>query len=238
MRRRVTYIETLKDGTEVELDFELVEGTLLQAKAGDQYVVAYLVSDNLGWNIDDLIGDAMGKLYSAHRDCSRDEHSKMQEALGMDNDWKRDSDIQPDPDAVVLDCYEHGGQVWSISGHGMQCRWDTTRGAGVWVPDEYLREELEKLKGDERRARALLYAKQFLDTYNAILAGEVYGCVVQTYDENGERFESDSCWGFIGFDPAMESLESEYFKPTCASVQKQYDVDVRTSCGKQPELPL
>ena len=38
-------------------------------------------------------------------------------------------------DLVMLDCYEHGGQSWSISGTGTQCRWDTSRGAGVWVPD-------------------------------------------------------------------------------------------------------
>lgn len=55
-----------------------------------------------------------------------------------------------DRDVVVLDCYEHGGQVWSISGQGMQCRWDTSSGAGAWVPDDCAKEEIER--------RASIYA--------------------------------------------------------------------------------
>lgn len=51
-----------------------------------------------------------------------------------------------DPYAVKLDCYQHGCEVWSISGTGMQCRWDTARGVGVLVPDEESRKRLDQLK--------------------------------------------------------------------------------------------
>lgn len=51
---------------------------------------------------------------------------------------------------VLLDCYDHGGQVWSLSGSGTQCRWDTSSGAGVWAPDESALEEIKR--------RAELYA--------------------------------------------------------------------------------
>lgn len=54
-----------------------------------------------------------------------------------------------DVDAVVLDVYEHGGVAWSVSGEGMQCRWDTSSGAGVWVPDTCARDEILR--------RALVY---------------------------------------------------------------------------------
>lgn len=40
------------------------------------------------------------------------------------------------PLALLLDIHEHGGVVYSVSGGGMQCPWDTTRGGAVWVPDE------------------------------------------------------------------------------------------------------
>lgn len=53
-----------------------------------------------------------------------------------------------DPDAVVLDCYEHSGVAWSVSGEGMQCRFDTANGAGVWVPDDCTREEIHR-RGDQ-----------------------------------------------------------------------------------------
>lgn len=49
-----------------------------------------------------------------------------------------------DRDAVMLDVYDHSGLAWSISGGGTQCRWDTSRGAGVWVPDESAREEIDR----------------------------------------------------------------------------------------------
>lgn len=49
-----------------------------------------------------------------------------------------------DVDRVVLDCYQHSGVAWSISGEGMQCRFDTASGAGVWVPDDCTREEIQR----------------------------------------------------------------------------------------------
>lgn len=60
-------------------------------------------------------------------------------------DWKdvakeaweagRESGNVGNPLAVALDVYEHSGMHLSVSGEGMQCRWDTTRGGAVWVPD-------------------------------------------------------------------------------------------------------
>lgn len=47
------------------------------------------------------------------------------------------------PFVVTLDCYSHGGEAWSISGEGYQCRFDTASSAGVWVPDECLEDQLE-----------------------------------------------------------------------------------------------
>ena len=49
-----------------------------------------------------------------------------------------------DPCAVVLDIYEHSGVSYSISGQGMQCRWDTSTGAAVWLPSAEGLEEIER----------------------------------------------------------------------------------------------
>lgn len=46
--------------------------------------------------------------------------------------------------SVMLDVYEHGGISYSVSGSGMQCRFDTARGGAVWVPSEDQIEEIEK----------------------------------------------------------------------------------------------
>lgn len=40
------------------------------------------------------------------------------------------------PLTIPLDIYEHSGVAYSVTGTGMNCRWDTSRAAAVWVPDE------------------------------------------------------------------------------------------------------
>lgn len=56
----------------------------------------------------------------------------------------RDAGEIGDPDAVLLDLYEHSGVAYSVMGQGMNCRWDTSRGAAVWVPDDYARQEIDR----------------------------------------------------------------------------------------------
>ncbi|MBC8737088.1 hypothetical protein F6X40_09735 [Paraburkholderia sp. UCT31] len=41
------------------------------------------------------------------------------------------------PFRVKLDVYQHSGTSYSVSGEGMNCRFDTARGGAVWVPDSY-----------------------------------------------------------------------------------------------------
>jgi hypothetical protein len=48
------------------------------------------------------------------------------------------------PDRVSLDVYQHSGTAYSVSGEGMQCNWDTSSGAAVWVPDDCAREEITR----------------------------------------------------------------------------------------------
>lgn len=388
MRKRVSFIEEV-EGVDCELTHEPCEWQdILKAKVGDKLVIAYLVQDTDYRDVDDLMSDCMGTLYSFHRHADRSDHSNGLEALGNNSDgeanldavwdkheaeairryiecvlsdhtdadtvinyeetqnyeprdgetlaerarryvtadaeeayswnyvsevdtmhdvlekmWSEPAYFPGDRDAQLLSCYDHGGQVWSLSGSGMQCRWDTSNKAGVWVPDECLKKELDDgaaqaafafvkntnwirgtgksyqlvtvvWKDDYRNevvsvefsddssdlhakaktiaesmgtptarqiawGRAQLcevYAKQFLETYNAIISGDVYGCVVETFDENGAQIDEDACWGFIGGDYAKETLKSEYFDPTCKGVQKQYEHDVLTQCDKQVEL--
>lgn len=87
----------------------------------------------------------------------------------------------------VLDYFEHGDGRWSFRDHGVQCRWDTSRYAGVLIwqnpPGDM------GAKTPEDRAKD---AQAFLDEYNAWANGYVYGYIVE--DPEGEHL--DSCWGF------------------------------------------
>lgn len=89
-------------------------------------------------------------------------------------------------DAVVLDCYDHGGQVWSISGGGMQCQWDTARCAGVWVPDDCAKEEIDH--------RAPVYAVNYIREATVRLRGK--DNKYQLIDvETGDCIAMSDSWG-------------------------------------------
>jgi len=315
MRNRTVITEDF-EGFDYELEFEPV-GDILKAKVGDKVVIAYLVRDDDYRDIDDMMGDCMGKLLSFHGhskdiaegltalgkdsdgepdlDAVWDEHWEaatrryvamamrdatpdqiieqfeedpcdMPEAVEVARDlleqdcvgvsrwdrvlyeesmlqvllemWSEPEYFPGDPDAQLLDCYDHSGQHWSLSGGGMQCRWDTASGAGVWQPDKYLRQQIDSdvAEGKDRQAQCRIYAQQFLDQFNAIISGDVYGCVVETFELEGDQIESDSCWGFVGGEYAEESLKDCFFDPTCEALAKQYEEDVRTQNGTQMEI--
>lgn len=373
MRTRTVITEEI-EGVDCELSFEPVSWIdTHMAKVGDKLVIAYCVYD-YDCDVDDMMGDCMGKLYSFHRHS--DNAGECLEALGNNRDGERDLDkvwdrheeearrryvetvlrdhrdedtvveyeerstdyerregetvaetarryvtadaeegygwryvaqgdvmeavleemwedpayFPGDRDAQLLACYEHGGQVWSLSGGGMQCRWDTSNRAGVWVPDDYLKKELDStapgaafafvrntnwIRGTGKhyqlvkvvwdgekcnevvhvafsddsselhaQAKAIaaespaptpkqiawgreqmceVYAKQFLNTYNDIIAGNVYGCVVEWFDEDGNSIDNDACWGFIG-DHAEEALKTEFFDPVCERLRAEVAV--------------
>jgi hypothetical protein len=136
----------------------------------------------------------------------------------LDEAWQlaRLSGQLGDPYTVMLDCYEHGGQVWSVTGSGPQCLFDTARGAGVWVPDQCLREELDSIKTNEgidaARTKAVEFARQALGSYNAWLAGDCYGVAVDVFSTEGDRLkliDESAVWGYVGRKWAEESLSEE-----------------------------
>lgn len=373
MRKRTVITEDF-EGVDCELTHEPCEWHgILKAKVDDEIVIAYLVHDNDYRDIDDLIGDCMGRIVDAYNG-GRDEKSELYALAGCDSDGEKNidavwyehgaeavrryieavlsghsdedtvteyeerdtshlahdgetvaqtarryvtedaeggygwhyvmqedtmetvlSEMWEDPayypgnrDAVMLDVYSHSGQRWSVSGEGMQCRWDTSHGAGAWVPDKCLLKELDSqapqaafafvtdtswLRGTGKSYQLLqvvwsdathnkivhvefsddastlhakakliaemmseptphqiawgrerlceVFAKQFLKTYNAIISGDVYGCVVETFDLDGTPLKEESCWGFIGGDYAKENLKSEFFDPTCRGVSSE-----------------
>lgn len=151
----------------------------------------------------------MGKLLSLHRYSSTRGQALV--ALGCDQYGEVDESITSDKDGVLLDCYEHGGQHWSVG--GWLCRFGgAARGAGVWVPDDCLRSQLDddEADGKDRRAQAVLYAKQFLEQYNAIINGEVYGIVTETYDEFGGFISCDHVWGYVGSESTAEEMNMQF----------------------------
>ena len=80
---------------------------------------------------------------------------KVEEKLSDWNYAAAEQECQQPMDnyAVLLDVYDHSGRSYSLSGGGMQCRWDTSRGEAVWVADAYAKEEID------RRTRVYAFGK-------------------------------------------------------------------------------
>lgn len=205
------------NGVAVNLTFKPAEHIeAMSAKVGDKLALVYAVQDN---NVDaeDLIGDCMGELYSLHRHSVT--RQQAYKSLGLDCRGVVDEDLTPDKDAVLLDCYEHGGQFWSVHNEGLVCQFDTAKSAGVWVPDACLRSQLDddEKAGVDRQKHAVMYARQFLELYNAVIVGDAYGIVTEVYDEHGGFISCDSIWGYVGTS-CVEGEIREVFENVCEEV--------------------
>ena len=126
-------------------------------------------------------------------------------------DWDEVQNVcheRGDIDAVLLDRYEHGLCRYSVHSNG-GCPWDTSHGEAVWIPDKYLREELEKITDHEAHwKQAVEWAEQACESYTDWCNGNCYGHVIGVYDKvDGELVEEDSCWGYVGDEGAKESLK-------------------------------
>jgi hypothetical protein len=121
--------------------------------------------------------------------------------------------------AVSLDVYEHSGISFSVSGEGMQCRWDTARGGALWIPSD---EEIENIKIVALRDNKdeMLVAREFArgaaEEYTSWCNGDCYGVTVATYDAQGVELDSDECWGYIGREYAEQALKETFDSHTKA----------------------
>jgi hypothetical protein len=105
--------------------------------------------------------------------------------------------------AFVLDYFEHGNCVWSLSGSGPQCKWDQSRNAGLLIwkgKPKHLGTTIES-----RRE----VAKRMMEVYTEWCNGQCFWYNAETND----GIEIDSCGGFIGDDDLFSHLKSEVFKP-------------------------
>lgn len=112
--------------------------------------------------------------------------------------------------AFMLDYYEHGQGMYSLHGEGMQCRWGTSRYAGilVWMgkPSEMGAKTLEDRAKD---------ARGFLETYNNWMNGSVYGFIIE--DEEGEHI--DSCFGFYDKETLLDAIKENLDAGDCVQLE-------------------
>ena len=145
--------------------------------------------------------------WKAYSFSSRHGNSKDPDEVGFEED--EDGNHLPDKElqakldsglAFMLDYYEHGLCSWSLAGAGPQCRWDTSRMAGllVWEDEE---DAIGAKTPEDRRGDATAFINRFTQWCN----GQVYGYTIEAFskchacgqDETAEvDFDLPSCGGY------------------------------------------
>jgi hypothetical protein len=131
-----------------------------------------------------------------------------------------------DSDTVRLSYYEHDASLWFVDGIHKGAipdrEWDCVDFAGLWVPDESVKESCPDPPGDPERwnwmrQEAEAACQVYSDWCNDWCYGydiEVYlakkdneGEVLTDHDvyQNDEPVVTDNCWGYIGDDSVKES---------------------------------
>ena len=123
----------------------------------------------------------------------------------------------------------HGPGTTSIGVDNWDGDWQNPPNA-VWVADKDAEENIvgPGMSDADIRKSAMEYAEDVLNEYAKWCNGEVYGCVVEIFEnttpdgksETWEQRDSDSCWGFIGYEYAEESLKSEFFDSAVKRLKK------------------
>lgn len=193
--RSVTTVR-IDDDNEVELEYAPVDDVVIAHVGPDKVALAYLVHDHTPSGLDEMCDGRVLTLRDSPMECS--------------------AAAQNDPDAVVLDCYEHGGVAWSIHGEGRQCRFDTAKGVGLWIPDSEYRKEIHEAAAaamEDPQDRFIAACRVFLEEYNARVNGEVYGLVIEHFerDDNNHGYErafTDEAWDIAGYEAAQAELLS------------------------------
>lgn len=184
---------------------------------------------------DELIGEGMGELYSSERGFAKS-NAGMQKALGVDCCWQKIPELTPDKDVVFLDVYRHSNDLWSVSSEGTQCPFDTAQKAGVWVPDEILRTQLDgdERQGKDRGVQRMLYCRDFLELHNRITNGEVYAVKIKETSPKGVEKLLESCYGIVGYEHAEEEMKKMFadFLPT---LQEETPLPLFASHQNDPE---
>ena len=123
----------------------------------------------------------------------------------------RDAGEVGNPLAVILDVYEHSGIMFSVSGYGPQCQWDTSSGGALWVPDDVAHDCI-MTSSDPRPKHELAreYAEQACEAYTSWCNGQTYAVSCFAVDRHTGAILGDNVedyGGVVGSEEAETDME-------------------------------
>ena len=180
-----------------EFTFEPVEDTITVEKTPKGYTARYLVQDDNPISPDEN-GDSGLSLVNYHRDFDVRRDSIIVKQNVADY-YGGEKIPQEDKYHIFnLSMFSHSGIILSLSRTFISDSggWDTSHVGLVLVSK----------KEWHKRDNACEAAESLVNEWNAVLSGDVYGCVVEYYNKNKKQLNQESCWGFIGFEEAKAEL--------------------------------
>ena len=137
--------------------------------------------------------------------------------------------MEADKDIVPLSYYEHGRSLWLVADStapaGVEFQWDGVRFAGIWIPDQCVRESYTGQDGKSRAEWMKEQAAACCSTYTDWSNGDVFAYTVQVhaarYSDDGDLFDDfddyrfddaeydNSCAGFIGWEYFEQVVKSQ-----------------------------
>jgi hypothetical protein len=105
---------------------------------------------------------------------------------------------------LPLYLYDHSGITMNTS--GFSCPWDSGQVGIIYATIEQCKKEWS---GDDWRERAVNCLRGEVEEYDHFISGEIYGYTVEPKDTNKEIECDDSCWGYLGYESAMETMVNE-----------------------------
>jgi len=224
------------DDDKVEEQIGLPEGTgspMALERAGKMWFITLHQDDSVMVNpCEDM--DGLGTMHSLCRS-----HSNFNEQCPQL--------LKDDEDCVALSYFEHGQCLWFVEDSaipaGVEFQWDGVRMAGVWEPDDAVRQAADSLgHKPATAARKTWMQKQAAaccTTYTCWCNGEVYGYSIEVYDkryhEAGELFDElddyrhdtpvheDACFGFYGWDEVATAAREAMLNADAAIKKEKID---------------
>jgi hypothetical protein len=100
---------------------------------------------------------------------------------------------------IPIEAYIHSGVALAVQNEGNfpDRRWDVSHvGLALASKEEF-----------KTRKKARAAVDGLVKSWNQYLSGEVYGVVKETYNKNKGKIDSDSVWGYYGYEFANAHLE-------------------------------
>lgn len=184
-----------------EFTFEPMEDSLTIKKTKEGYEARYLAQDNYPERPDQMCDDISLFLVNYHRDFYVENNKIIakEDVINWYQTGALPSVIDRNYYSFKLSCLVHSG-VWLSLNSNFSCDpqgWDTSQVGAVFVG-----KEIAKTKEE-----AIELANSLVKEWNQYLSGDVYGCIIETYGEDKQQIDIDSCWGYYGYNESLKELK-------------------------------